>query len=221
MAGNSSDTGRSVTSKVVAILLTFTDGSVHSLTEIARLTGLPTSTVHRLVSELAAWGLLERTDEVQYRVGVPLRAIGAPTKYTPSMHERARRVMEDLSSATHSSVRLGVLEDGEVQFIEKLAGHQPVSPCSLPKQLPAHASAMGKAILAFSPPNIVDAVIERGLAPCTPYTITSPERLRKALAVIRLTRIAVTRWELTAGESVVAVPVFCGGGNVMAALEIT
>jgi DNA-binding IclR family transcriptional regulator len=221
VAGNSSDSGRSVTSKIVAILLTFTDGSVHSLTEIARLTGLPTSTVHRLVSELAASGLLERTDEVRYRVGVSLQAIGARTAYTPSMQERARRVMEDLSLATRSDVRLGVLDNCDVQFIEKRAGHQPVSAYSVPNPLPAHASAMGKAILAFSPPSVVARVIARGLPACTPYTVTSPDRLRKTLAVIRLTRLAVSRWELAPGESVVAVPVFCGAGNVVAALELT
>ena len=51
MAGNSTDAGRSVTSKVVAILLTFADGNIHSLTEIARLAGLPVSTAHRLATE--------------------------------------------------------------------------------------------------------------------------------------------------------------------------
>jgi len=49
MAGNSAEPGRSVTSKIVAILLTFHDGNEHSLTEIARLTCLPVSTAHRLV----------------------------------------------------------------------------------------------------------------------------------------------------------------------------
>jgi hypothetical protein len=63
MAGNSAEPGRSVTSKIVAILLTFHDGNEHSLTEIARLTCLPVSTAHRLVTELAGWGVLERTDE--------------------------------------------------------------------------------------------------------------------------------------------------------------
>jgi hypothetical protein len=48
MAGNSTETGRSVTSKITSILLTFTEGDEHSLTEIARLAGLPISTAHRL-----------------------------------------------------------------------------------------------------------------------------------------------------------------------------
>ena len=70
MAGNSTESGRSVTSKITSILMTFTEGSVHSLTEIARLSGLPISTAHRLTCELASWRLLERTDDGQYRVGL-------------------------------------------------------------------------------------------------------------------------------------------------------
>jgi DNA-binding IclR family transcriptional regulator len=221
LAGNSSESGRSVTSKVVAILLTFTDGGVHPLTEIARLTALPTSTVHRLVSELAAWGVLERTEDAQYRAGVPLRTIGATTTgCTPNMREWARRVMEDVSHATRSDVRLGMLHGTNVQYIEKPAGHLPVSTFPPTRALPAHASAMGKAILAFSPPRIVESMIARGLAPYTAYTITSGERLRKALASIRLTRVAISRGELRSGACVVAVPVFSGGSNVVAALEL-
>src|SRR5580658_9458064 len=74
MAGNSAEPGRSVTSKIVAILLTFHDGNEHSLTEIARLTCLPVSTAHRLVTELAGWGVLERTDESTFRIGLQIKA---------------------------------------------------------------------------------------------------------------------------------------------------
>src|SRR5260370_24148162 len=89
MAGNSSEPGRSVTSKVVAILLTFHDGDEHSLTEIARLTCLPVSTTHRLVTELAGWGVLERTDESQFRAGLPITAIGGRASYSPKIIESA------------------------------------------------------------------------------------------------------------------------------------
>ena len=54
MAGNSTDPGRSVTSKVTAILMVFADGGVHTLTEIACCANLPTSTAHRLASEFVA-----------------------------------------------------------------------------------------------------------------------------------------------------------------------
>ena len=77
MAGNSTDPGRSVTSKVTAILMVFADGGVHTLTEIACCANLPTSTAHRLASELVAWRLLERTEERSYRIGLPLRMIAS------------------------------------------------------------------------------------------------------------------------------------------------
>jgi DNA-binding IclR family transcriptional regulator len=76
MAGNSVDPGRTVTSKVVAILLTFLDGNEHSLTEIAQLTCLPLTTAHRLVTELAGWGVLERTEKSGFQVGLPIQAMG-------------------------------------------------------------------------------------------------------------------------------------------------
>jgi len=220
MAGNSSDSGRSVTSKVVSILLTFTDGNAQSLTEIARLAGLPVSTAHRLITELAAWGVLERTDDAHYRPGVPLRMIGGQPVYPVSLPERARRVMEDVVTATRADARLGVLEGVAVAYTEKLVGHRPVSIFAGEATLPAHATAMGKALLAFSPPAVVDAVLDQGLERFTPHTLTTPDRLRRALAVIRLTRVALCRWEFEAGAAAVAVPVFGGGGTVVAALEL-
>jgi DNA-binding IclR family transcriptional regulator len=220
VAGNSADTGRSVTSKVIAILLTFTHGSVYSLTEIARLTGLPISTAHRLATELAAWGILERTDDTQYRVGLPLRMIGNHALHAPGMHERARQVMDDLACATRSTVRLGVLEEHEVAYIEKSASSRPVSAPAGPATVPAHATAMGKALLAFLPHRLVDEIIDAGLRRYTPFTLTTRDRLRHSLAIIRLTQVAVARREHDLESSALAVPVFGAGGTVVAALEL-
>ena len=204
MAGNSTESGRSVTSKITSILLTFTEGSEHSLTEIARLAGLPISTAHRLTSELASWRLLERTDDGHYRAGLPLRMIGTVGSCPPSIAERAPCVLEDLSAATKSRARLGVLHELDVAYIEKHPGPRPATAFTPAATLPAHPTALGRALLAFSPTRTVEMTIMRGLRCYTPHTITSPDRFRRALAVTRLTRVAVTRWELELG---VAVPV--------------
>jgi DNA-binding IclR family transcriptional regulator len=63
--------------------------------------------------------------------------------------------------------------------------------------------------------------IMRGLRTYTPSTITSPDRLRRALAITRVTHLAVTRFELEATTCAVAVPVFGTGGDVVAAIELT
>ena len=114
VAGNSTEPGRSVTSKVTSILMTFTEGSEHSLTEIARLANLPISTAHRLATELASWRLLERTADGTYRAGLPLRMIGNGGVRLPSIEERAPCVLEDLASVTRSRARFGILNGADV-----------------------------------------------------------------------------------------------------------
>ena len=177
MAGNSAEPGRSVTSKVVAILLTFHDGNEHSLTEIARLTCLPVSTAHRLVTELAGWGVLERTDESMFRIGLPIKAISSRRTYTPAILESARRVLEDLVTAARAGARLGVLTGTDVAYIEKRCDHSPVTTFAQTSRLPAHATALGKALLAFSSADILNRVIGGGLKCYTPNTVTDPDRL--------------------------------------------
>jgi IclR family acetate operon transcriptional repressor len=223
MAGNSTDAGRSVTSKVIAILMTFRTGEAYSLTEIARLTGLPVSTAHRLALELVDWGMLQRTGEGQFRIGTQLRAIAnQATAAPPTLHERARWVMEDLAAAAgRAVVRLGVLKDLEVLFLEKEPGDHPVPVAFGSDTMPLHATAMGRAMLAFASAGVVDVVIKRGLTRYTDYTITDPDELRHALSVIRLTRVATCRREYQVQFCTAAVPVFGAGGRIVAALEVS
>jgi DNA-binding IclR family transcriptional regulator len=221
MAGNSTEAGRSVTNKITSILMTFTEGSEHTLTEIAQLAGLPISTAHRLTSELASWRLLERTTDGRYRAGLALRMMGSGDSSAPALRERAPCVLEDLARVTRCRVRLGVLQELEVAYIEKQPGPRPVSSFLPAATLPIHPTALGRALLAFAPVSIVEMTILRGLRSYTPHTVTAPDRFRRALAVVRLTRVAVTRFELEATTCGVAVPVFGAGGEVLAAIELT
>jgi DNA-binding IclR family transcriptional regulator len=200
---------------------TFHDGNEHSLTEIAQLTCLPISTTHRLVTELAGWGVLERTADSRFCVGLPIKAMGGGRSYTPAIIESARRVLEDLVTAARTCARLGILTEGGVAYIEKRFDHSPVSTFAQTSRIPAHATALGKALLAFAPAGIAEDVIAGGPEGHTPSTLTDPERLRRRLASIRLIRIAISQREFRAGESAVAAPVFGSGGTVVAALELT
>src|SRR6476469_9279106 len=117
MAGNSTEPGQSVTSRIAAILLAFTDSNVHSLTEIARLTRLPVSTAHRLAVELAATDFLERDESGRYRVAPTLRQLGASEWRPPTLSERGPFVLDDLVAATHRTGRLGVLSGTVVNYV--------------------------------------------------------------------------------------------------------
>jgi DNA-binding IclR family transcriptional regulator len=74
--------------------------------------------------------------------------------------------------------------------------------------LPLHPTALGRALLAFAPAAAVEMTIARGLRAYTPHTVTSPDRFLRALTVTRLTKVAITRFELESGSCGSAVPVF-------------
>jgi len=217
---NSAD-GRSVTSKLAAIIKTFSTGDAHSLSDVARSAGLPISTAHRLTSELVEWGFLERADDKKYRVGALLTQIGTQIWREPNVLEHARRVLEDLSSATRATARLGVLKGSAVSYLEKRPDTATVPDAFESVELPAHATAMGKALLAFSAPETVASIVDNGLDQYTPFTIRTAGALRRELAVIRMSQVASTRQEFTLNVAAIAVPVFVVGGRVVAALELS
>ena len=225
MSGGSSHHGRTVVSKISLILLAMAEGS-RTLTEIAARTELPLSTVHRLTTDLAAWRILDRDLDGTYWVGPPLRTIvrdGLSSTDDPSLTIRdvAVPVMDDLCRAVGVRVRVGFLDDLlEVTYVQKESLHQPVTRACAAARLPAHACALGKALLAFSPQSVIRTLLARPLRSYTPFTVTRPGPLHAALRTIRATRLAVCDRELDKDSCAVAAPVFGPGGDVVAAIEL-
>lgn len=224
MAGNSTDPGRSVTSKVTAILMAFSGGPELTLTEIASIARLPTSTAHRLASELLAWRLLERTEDGGYRVGLPLRIIGKDATDVDAVQRvilsvRARPVLVELARTVRADAKLGVLNGHNVVLLGQSSRTCDADTDAISPKIPAVASAMGRALLAFSSTGAVDRAITSGLHTAT--KIISLEALRQSLSITRLTRIATVRDQYDPEKVSVAMPVFGGGGKVAAAVELT
>jgi DNA-binding IclR family transcriptional regulator len=220
MAGGAIEGGRSVASRVAAILMAFSSGGTHSLTELAALAGLPISTTHRLVGELVARRVLERIEGGAYRVGLPLRMIGGITRpSSPPLLERALEVVTDLEAITGTAVRVGVL-DGRRAVVATTHPGQKAADGFTEDTTPAYASALGRVLLAFSPAEVVDEVLTAARTAPGGGMRFSPDRLRRLLATTRLTRVAVLR-DAEEGRCQVAVPVFGTGGSLLAGLEAT
>jgi len=218
VAGNGVEPGRSVVSKVVAIVRSFDSGGSLTVTEIAQFADLPLSTAHRLAHELAAWGILHRRDDARFEP--VLTRSGSYRDWPLDLRKSATPAIEDLSVATRNDVRLGVLDGLRVSYVEKTDGSRPLSFFSDAATLPAHATAMGRALLAFSAPERVAGVIRHGLRRYTSSTTTTAVGLRHALTAARLRGMAVVCGELLPDHSAVAVPVFGPDGATVAALEV-
>jgi DNA-binding IclR family transcriptional regulator len=215
VAGGSEESGRSVASRVTAILMAFRSGGTHSLSELAGLAGLPVSTTHRLVGELVSRRVLERTAGGGYRVGLPLRMIGAGSAQpAPPLLDRGLVVIADLAEAARTTVRIGVLTGTRLSVATAEPRRAPSAGFTADPE-PAYRSALGRALLAFSPTAVVDEVL---LLAREHRTAAGAEQLRRILAMTRRTRVAIRRNERGA-VCALAVPVFGTGGTVLAALE--
>ena len=123
MAGNSTEPGRSVTSKVAAILMSFTSGRGHALVDLARQAGLPTSTAHRLARELTDRHLLERTDDGEFRVGLPLRMLSGETAEPPTLQERAPFVVGGDNKGSRRFQKIKAVVSGAVEAVGGAVAH--------------------------------------------------------------------------------------------------
>jgi DNA-binding IclR family transcriptional regulator len=177
---------------LAAILLTFRCGGPYSVTELAQLTGLPLSTTHRLVGELARWQRLRRRSDGLYEVGSNLQRPAGDVASVPTLDDRAPLAVTDLFEVTHRRTRLGVLCDDRVSYVERRTSDGPPTRFSADPTLPAHATALGKALLAFAPRATV-ASISRNLAAYTPQTLTRPVQLLHELRQTRSVGIALGR----------------------------
>ncbi len=217
---NGSTVGRSVISKVVAILRRLEVGGSQTATELSHSTEIPLSTAHRIVGELTAWQVLQRGADGRYElasiIGGP-----APAALNPqSLLTASAATMVDLAAVTRRDVRFGYLDDTRVRYAEQACGPQPIAPFTQAATLPAHATAIGHVLLAFSPPAVVSSITNHGLAPYTPFTPTTAMTLGRALSVVRLHGVAVVSGQLSPDHAAAAAPVFGPGRSIVAALEV-
>ncbi|GHJ40910.1 IclR family transcriptional regulator [Streptomyces sp. TS71-3] len=196
------------------------DGEL-TLTELAAKAGLPKSTAHRLVGDLVKWRALERSPG-GLRLGMRLFELGHLVPSARNLRDIALPYLEDLYVTTRRTVNLAVRDGMDIVYVEKLfAPDVPVPHSRTGGRLPLHCTALGKAMLAFGPPELVDEVIEAGLRRRTVKTNVDPGVLRSELGTIRKRRIAYDLQESHIGLHCVAAPLFAGGGEAVAAVSVT
>lgn len=212
--------GRSVTSRVLSILEAFEqDGPSLSLSQVAELTGLPTSTAHRLVGELEEWGALARDDTGRYHVGLRLWELSQSAGRR--LRDTARPYLQDLFSLTQETSHLAIREQNEVLYVDRVYSTKRVPRASrIGGRLPLHATAVGKVLLAHEEPWFRDAYLRGGLEPRTQRTQVDPAQLAAELDRIAAQGYATTQEEARAGACSIAVPVHGRSGVVEASIGL-
>lgn len=213
---------KSVLGRTVAVFEAFAgDRQEFRLGELAELTGLPPSTVHRIVGQLVEARWLEREGK-RYRLGMRVFELGELVARRSLLRELALPFMEDLYEATHETIHMAVLDGLEVLYLEKIAGHRLATGLSrVGGRLPAHCTGVGKVLLAYADDRLVEDLFASELRPMTGRTITAMEMLRTELGVIRRDGVAYDWGESAPQIRCVAAPVFDKDGKAVAALSVT
>ncbi|MFI9627415.1 IclR family transcriptional regulator [Streptomyces sp. NPDC052042] len=217
MAGNGRDAGRSVASKIFAILGVLGRSRCgHTVSEISRATGLPATTVLRLLREMTDLDVVHRTTGRRYEIGIGIWRWGVRAPRVDVVCRSARPQMQELHQATRENVTLAVLDGrGSALAVEKVSGREswPVTG-ELGADMPLHATGAGKVLLAFSPPEEIQQYLSGPLPRYTPFTVVSPALLSGQLREIRRLGVGYAGEEMNLGSVSIAAPVRADGAVV-------
>lgn len=208
------------------VLELFLDRQVLSPPDVVRALGLPRSTVHELIGTLTArgWLVAVEGDSSHYRLGVRAFDLGSAYLGSLDLTDSLRAVAAKLAADTGETVQAGVLDEDQVVYIAKFDSIHPVRLVStVGGRLPAHCTAVGKALLSGLTERRLDELFPRGkeLRGLTQNSIHDPERLKADLARIRQQGVAYEERESNPEAACVAAGIRDRTGQVVAALSIS
>jgi len=178
-----------------------------TLGELARSLGIPKSSLHGVLRTLLARGWVH-SDGTRFALGLAALRVGAAYVETDDTVLHLQPVLDDLSHRFGETVHLGRLDGPDVVYLAKRESVHPLRLFSaIGRRLPAHATALGKALLARRPDPQVAALLPDPLPRLTDRTLTSLDALLDELATTRRVGYAVDHEENSDGIVCVAVAV--------------
>jgi DNA-binding IclR family transcriptional regulator len=207
---------------IIELLMAHPDGLRFS--ELQERLQLPKSSLYELLSVLSARRYIEFVAERRvYLLGIRVWEAGQAYAQHHQLLQVARPVMERIVRALNETVQLAVLDGLENVYLAKVDCSHPVRLQSeVGRRLHAHGTGLGKALLAFLPPEELRARLSGAALPSfTPNTITDAGRLLDELAAVGRRGYALDSQEYTPGLQCVAVPIFDHQGAAAAAISVS
>jgi IclR family pca regulon transcriptional regulator len=209
--------------KGLAVICAFNrDRPRMTLSEAAKIVSLPRATARRLLHTLVDLGYVE-TDGKLFQLTPRLLEVGYSYLGSLPWWEIALPHMQKVSEKLDETCVASVLAGEEIVMIARRRGTR-LTAINVPmgSRLPAHATAMGRVLLASRTDQEIDKYIATvTLKPITSHTVVDKNRLRRAILAAREDRYSIVNQELELGLLTIAVPLRDVRGNVIAALAIS
>ncbi len=193
------------------------------ITDLAAKTGLPKSTVHRILQSLTGYGFAVPDGNGGYLPGPRILTLAGKVMHRFDPARQADPALRALRDHTGHTVHFALRNGDEAVYVEKLSGHRPYQMTSrIGQSLPLHSTAIGKAILATLADDEVTGICARaGLASRTPSTLTSPSALLAHLTAVRQAGFAIDDEENEPGLRCVGAAVTGHHGQILGAISVS
>jgi DNA-binding IclR family transcriptional regulator len=201
------ETPSAVIDRISLVLDAFEGPGRLTLAQIVRRTGLPRSSAHRMLERLVQLRWLRRSGR-DYELGMRLVELGSLAVHQDRLVRAAAPLLGELHRATGLVVHLAVLDAPDVVYLDRIGDR--AIPTRVGGRQPAHCTAVGKAMLAYS-----DAAVDLRERK-TKYSISTSSQLAAELAKVRAHGVAFEREESVLGFGCVAAPIGDPGEAVAA-----
>lgn len=193
-----------------------------TLADITRVADVTKATAHRLLAALVDGGLVRHLDGGRYGLGNRCLALSDAFLTAIDLRSEALAAMRELVARTGETCHLGVLSGEHIVYIEKLDSPHPIRMYSrVGAANPAATTSLGKAILAFSPPEVLDLVYGRPIERRTANTVTDVAEARRRLGDVRRLGYSVDDVENEEGIRCVASPILDHDGLPAGGLSVS
>lgn len=210
-----------VLSKITEILDAFTLARpALTLGDIQQATGLPTSTVQRLVSNMVAQGLLDRAGDT-LRVGIKMSYWAATARKDVDVLAIVNPVLKEVRDKTGETACFFTVEQTFRVCVAVAETHHALRrDMYVGKVIPLHVGSASRVLLAWNP-DLAEQILHTALEPLTEGTVTSAEELRGLVNQTRSDGYAITAGEREDSASGLSAPVFDSAGDILGALTIS
>ena len=220
-AGNEQYYLRSI-GRALDVLDCFNGTAPLALKEISASTGLPESTLFRVLLTLEKHGYLDQAVDGTYQLAAKLR-FGWLIEEANLLKAKARPELERLAHRFNETASIAYLYEDRIHVLDSIETFHEIRMSNrVGRVLPPHCSAMGKAIAAFQDRDLTDRILEvYGLSRRTEHTITDRARLFEEFELIRKSGVACDREESILGGICFGAAIQQAGRRVVAALSLS
>jgi DNA-binding IclR family transcriptional regulator len=191
------------------------------LSELSALIGMPKSSTHRYMATLQSVGLAERTEDDRIRLGTRVIELAGSFLANSDLRSESQAILDELANMTGETINLAVPSGTDVVYIAKIESTHTLGMFAhLGARMPMYCTSLGKAILAFGSPALLQTVLSERMPARTPHTITSPKALKKELVTVHAQGFALDNEENEAGICCVGAPILDFSGRAIAAISV-